>query len=125
MHLHLIGVLKFHYMQIALFPFDLRICTCTVFLQAKSPRPDLPLWMTEGADAQSSGSPNLSNRYVSGLLWMETLGTSAKLGKLKNLMNLPLQDKTTMSCDSLRFGENLCTPKNCSWTSIMQFGVDM
>ncbi len=49
-------------------------------IKANSPRPDLPLWMTEGAVAQSRGTPGISNRYVSGLLWLETLGVSAKLG---------------------------------------------
>ena len=34
----------------------------------KSKTPKLPLWLGEGADAYHSGTPNISDRYVSGFL---------------------------------------------------------
>ena len=34
----------------------------------RSKTPDLPLWLGEGADAYGGGTPNISDRYVSGFL---------------------------------------------------------
>ena len=36
----------------------------------KSKTPDLALWLGEGADAYDGGTPNISDRYASGFLWV-------------------------------------------------------
>jgi len=49
-------------------------------LIANSSTPDLPMWIGETADAWHSGTANVSDRYISGFLWMDKLGVSAQKG---------------------------------------------
>lgn len=41
---------------------------------------EIPVWVGETADAYSYGAPNITNRYVSGFLWLDKLGVSARMG---------------------------------------------
>ncbi|KAK2183655.1 hypothetical protein NP493_301g02069 [Ridgeia piscesae] len=47
---------------------------------ASCPNPSLPLWIGETSDSWHSGTANVSDRYVSGFLWLEKLGLSAYMG---------------------------------------------
>lgn len=42
--------------------------------------PHLSFWLGETSDAWHSGTENVSDRFVSGFLWMDKLGLSAKMG---------------------------------------------
>lgn len=47
---------------------------------ASCPNPSLPLWIGETSDSWHSGTANVSDRYISGFLWLEKLGLSAYMG---------------------------------------------
>jgi len=47
------------------------------FLKSQN-QTDVEIWLGETASAYNGGAFNFSNRYVSGLLWLNKLGLSAK-----------------------------------------------
>jgi heparanase 1 len=42
--------------------------------------PELPLWLGAASDAFNGGTPNVSDRFVSGFYWLELLGLAARRG---------------------------------------------
>ncbi|XP_046383597.1 heparanase-like isoform X2 [Ischnura elegans] len=42
--------------------------------------PGLPIWITETSDAYGGGTPNITDRFVGGFLWMDKLGSAAVNG---------------------------------------------
>ncbi|XP_069832823.1 heparanase [Dendropsophus ebraccatus] len=52
----------------------------TVFKIVNETVPGKLVWLGETSSAYGGGSPGLSNTYIDGFMWLDKLGTSAKLG---------------------------------------------
>ncbi|KAM6441053.1 heparanase isoform 2-T2 [Liasis olivaceus] len=51
-----------------------------VFEIVNSTVPDKSVWLGETSSAFGGGTPNLSNAYIAGFMWLDKLGLSAQLG---------------------------------------------
>lgn len=68
------------YLNVSYFHDLAREISEAKLLVSKTKFPDIPIWLGETSDAYNSGTKNVSDRFVSGFLWMEKLGLSAAMG---------------------------------------------
>lgn len=59
---------------------ELAVTLDTVVKYTKSVDPKLPIWLSETSSTYDSGTPNVSDRFVAGFLWLDKLGLSAEKG---------------------------------------------
>ncbi|PVD35613.1 hypothetical protein C0Q70_02576 [Pomacea canaliculata] len=48
--------------------------------QTRSVVPDLPVWLSETSSSYGGGTPNITDRFVAGFVWLDKLGVSSTMG---------------------------------------------
>ncbi|XP_064112393.1 uncharacterized protein LOC135219502 [Macrobrachium nipponense] len=72
--------------------------------------PGTPIWLTETSSAFGGGAKNLSNRYIDGFLWMDKLGTAARMG-------ISVVARQTLYSGNYAIIDDYITPEPSYWLS--------
>ncbi|XP_066974374.1 heparanase-like isoform X2 [Macrobrachium rosenbergii] len=72
--------------------------------------PGTPIWLTETSSAFGGGAKDLSNRYIDGFLWMDKLGTAARMG-------ISVVARQTLYSGNYAIIDDYVTPEPSYWLS--------